>query len=722
MNHKKRLNLGIIVPFLEKYGGAERYLIECVHYWQNNHNITLYATGFNKKLLLEHGIDPSIPCITLSPYFPDDIPHSFLLNATLLPKIWRDEIGTHDIYHTHLWPTHLIDRHPMVWFPHEPLRMLHDLRFEQNIETEAGEMGRKIHIYPKHNYDHIGNHLFDAYLNTINKMDKTSIPLKIVANSQYIAKYLEQVYDSPVSDVVYPGVNPEVFPTLPIDNNLFITISQLWPHKRVKLLIEAIALTYDTQLAIIGSGPDKQYLLNLIKKLGLEDRVFIISGLSNHELNLLLSRACAFLFGAIREPFGIVILEAMAAGKPIVAVDQGGYTEICEDSFSFLIPPIPSVFAEKISFLQSNPDVAKKMGDIARQKSFNHTWKNTAHELEKIILATYQDHRKTIEKNKPVPQQKGQSLFGIQYYLWYGEGFGSAHWNDNPKSGYVNDKPILGYYGSLKGETIHFHLDLFEKMNLDFVILNLHVDHGGVNGFELMSIQHLFDIAKLRKTKLKFVIQLSLYVLDSVNTVITTLEMITKLFSHSEHYLTLDERPVIFWFWTGVLDGNKSIIEDLKNHAANYCNIAISLRIAHAVDEQKLTFNFFEGFIPFSPLELCGENKWEEIWQLAYSHAENANMHYRGISISPGYDDRHLEDEDRTDNPYRVVSRENGKTYERGFAFAESLRKKPDLTIISTFNEFHENSHIEPTLSHGNSYIDITQKSISILKNKWNPS
>ncbi|MDQ2099328.1 MAG: hypothetical protein QQW96_16990 [Tychonema bourrellyi B0820] len=74
----------------------------------------------------------------LSPYFQGE--YAFFLNGTLLPKLWQQEIGTHDLYHTHLWPCHLIDRHPMVWYPHEPPRMLEDLRLSQFPEANPSDV------------------------------------------------------------------------------------------------------------------------------------------------------------------------------------------------------------------------------------------------------------------------------------------------------------------------------------------------------------------------------------------------------------------------------------------------------------------------------------------------------------------------------------------------------------------------------------------------------
>ncbi len=708
------MNIAIIIPFLQKYGGAERYLIECVREWQANHEITLYSTSYSDDLLIEHGISERVQRCKLTQYF--DGEHSMLLNALLLPKIWRQEIGQHDLYHTHLWPTHLVDLHPMVWFPHEPLRVLHDLRFDQNFENTGEGVVRNIHIYPKYSYDRIGNSLYEAYLSSIDAMDKAAKPDRIVANSAYSARYLENVYGVAVKDVVYPGVEPEVFIDLPIDPNLFVTISQLWPQKRVNLLIEAIALTDDTQLIVIGSGPEKERLLEIAAKLGVEDRVFFLSGLSNRELGLVLARACAFLFSPVNEPFGIVVLEAMAAGRPVIAVNQGGYVEACHPDYSFLIPPFPSAFAEKITYLQRNPDIARRMGATGQLAAQKFTWKRAADDLERILLDTW--HSSTDGKPTVSSTTDGKTLIGIQYYLWYGEGFGAAHWNDNAASGHAADKPLLGYYSSIKGQTIKFHFDLFAQMDLDYIILNLHVDAGGVNDSELMGIHHVFDIAKKTNSKLRFAVQLAPYSDDAVELVRTIL-MLTKLYAEHPNYLHLDNKPVLFWFWSSAYDGNKRLISSLKESAACFSNLAVSLRLPNEVDETKLTFGFFDGFVPFSPLELSAENNWSKVWATAYRGADKAGMRYRIAALSPGYDDTGLDAENRVGNPYRSISRREGETYQKGMRFIEQLVVQPHLVMISTFNEFHENTHIEPSLGNGMRYIEMTKMFVAKIKSKW---
>jgi hypothetical protein len=94
-------------------------------------------------------------------------------------------------------------------------------------------------------------------------------------------------------------------------------------------------------------------------------------------------------------------------------------------------------------------------------------------------------------------------------------------------------------------------------------------------------------------------------------------------------------------------------------------------------------------------------------------------MERRVVTVSPGYDDLSLDDEQRTSNPYRRVPRDDGKTYRRSMEFVEELTKPPDLVVISTFNEYHENTHIEPSLRNGMRYVDMTREFVARIKSKW---
>jgi glycosyltransferase involved in cell wall biosynthesis len=699
------MNLAVVIPSLEKYGGAERVVVECLCRWQHRHEITLYSTNINDALLDEHGIT-NIKRVLLSPQFTGE--HALLLNAVLLPKIWRREIGTHALYHTHLWPTHLIDRHPMVWYPHEPVRAAHDLRFEGEVDI-AGRSD--FHIYPKQTYDSIASDRRGAYLDAIDSVDRTAWPERIVANSAYSAAYLTEVYGRPVTDVVHPGASTTQRPALARDPGLFVTISQLWSHKRIRILIEAIALTDGTQLLVMGSGPEQERLEDLITRLGLTDRVFILSGLSNSELSLVLARACAFLFCPIKEPFGIVVLEAMASALPVIAVDAGGYVECCNADCAFLVPPYPSAFAEKIALLQANPALAEQMGRAAEKRAALYSWDRTSNELEAILVETAQ-----ASGLPPVPRtDEERTLFGIQYYLWYGEGFGAAHWNDVRSTGHVSDHPLIGYYGSGRGETIAFHLGLFEQMGLDFVVLNLHVDASGPNPIELVAIQHLFSIAERRAAKTRFAVQLAPYT-DHPQRLEETIALVGRSFTTSPSYLRLGDKPALLWFWSSALDRRKELIATLTNASGEFTNLALGLRLPDPLSERELTFGMFAGFAPFSPLELAAPDQWTEAWDAGYAAAESAGMQYRIATVSPGYDDHALDDPRRYANRFRRVPRRDGATYAQSIAWLEALSPAPHLAIVSTFNEMHENTHIEPSAHNGMHYVEMTRDFVARIK------
>jgi glycosyltransferase involved in cell wall biosynthesis len=708
-----RLDLAIIIPELTKHGGAERYLIECVKHWQYRHDITIYATSFNRNLLQQSGIIASVDLVELAPYFTGD--HAFLMNAALLPKLWRQQIGKHDVYHTHLWPTHIVDVHPMVWFPHEPLRTLHDLRFEQRQNGSGEQSSPELHVYPKFNYDSVSNDLYDAYRSAIEGMDRTVRPGITVANSRYTASYLAQIYGRDMPHVVYPGVDIDDFIDLRIDQKLFVTISQLWAHKRVNLLIEAVALTDETQLIVIGSGPELDRLRSLCVKLGVDDRVFFLSGLNNYEVRLVLARACAFLFAPIREPFGIVVLEAMAAGKPILAVNEGGYVEVCRPDFALLVPPSPLVFAEKIGYLRDHPEQVRAMGEAARNAVKPLTWKRTAMELESLLMKA--DAEAKAARMPRLVQDRSRPLVGIQYYLWYGDGFGAAHWNDNPRHGHVGDHPFLGFYPSDKGQTIEYHLSQFETMNLDYAILNLHIDENGPNKTELKSIQNLFDIAAVQKSRLRFAIQIVPFS-DDADRIGSIISEIRKTYVDRDEYFWIDGKPILFWFWSSAHDGNRVLLESMRERATDFRNFALSLRVAKGIEESRYTFEFFEGFGLYSPLEISAKENWARAWQGAYNAADSAGMPYRMVTVSPGYDDQALMDPLREANPYRVVSRNDGLTYAGSLEFAASLAISPDLVIVSTYNEYHENTHIESSFRNGDRYVRMTREFVERIHAK----
>ncbi len=143
-------------------------------------------------------------------------------------------------------------------------------------------------------------------------------PRAIVANSENVCKRIRSIYDRD-SLVIYPPVDTTRFP----ENNsedFFLIVSALVPYKRVDLAIEACKQT-SNRLVIVGDGPEAKQLHALAGQ-NIEFRGWV----SDMELAKLYSRCRAVLFPG-EEDFGIVPVEAMAAGKPVVAFGKGGALE-----------------------------------------------------------------------------------------------------------------------------------------------------------------------------------------------------------------------------------------------------------------------------------------------------------------------------------------------------------------------------------------------------------
>jgi hypothetical protein len=259
---------------------------------------------------------------------------------------------------------------------------------------------------------------------------------------------------------------------------------------------------------------------------------------------------------------------------------------------------------------------------------------------------------------------------------------------------------------------------LFEQMGLDFAILNLHVDRNGVNAYEQAAAESIFSVVDRLQTGTRLAIQLCPY--DCTRDDLTNaMETIRRQFVSRPSYFHYEGEPVLFYFWTGVQDGNKPWINFVDDSLQGFLRIASSLRMYSAKDERRHTFGLFQGWSLYSPLELSAPANWERVWMQAYLNSDAGTRNLKILSVSPGYDDRHLRDPNRKTNPHRNVDRQQGEAYRRMIDFAVSVPDVPDMVLISTFNEYHENTHIEPSRNHGSLYSQMTQKFIEEGKSRW---
>jgi glycosyltransferase involved in cell wall biosynthesis len=201
---------------------------------------------------------------------------------------------------------------------------------------------------------------------------------QFISISSDTTRYLEAVLPTSFKETIFPLSNAIDYDrfysdqprSLPNGKLRLISIGSLVPKKNQLLLIEIATLLKSTdidfELLILGEGPDRPQLEEEIAVQGLTGMVQLMGNV--HDVPFYLHQANLFIHPAIYEPFGLVLLEAMAAGVPVVSLDGGGNRDILVDGKNgFLISENDAnSFVEKIQYLYSHPHQYRIMSEFAQ--------------------------------------------------------------------------------------------------------------------------------------------------------------------------------------------------------------------------------------------------------------------------------------------------------------------------------------------------------------------
>lgn len=147
---------------------------------------------------------------------------------------------------------------------------------------------------------------------------------------------------------VLPNLIDDLFLAAPLPRRHgpfgFLHISNLTPNKRVADLIHAFHRAFGpdspVSLTIGGDGPDRAALQALVAELGLGQRVHFLGRLSRTGVRDAMARADCFVLPSAFETFGVVLIEALAMGRPVIATRCGGPQDIVGEGDGLLVPPM----------------------------------------------------------------------------------------------------------------------------------------------------------------------------------------------------------------------------------------------------------------------------------------------------------------------------------------------------------------------------------------------
>ena len=157
-------------------------------------------------------------------------------------------------------------------------------------------------------------------------------------------------------------------------------------HKKTDKLIKAfklVANNFNCRLILVGDGPDKGKILDLVRKLSLEERVTLRSNLTRQELFEEYSRASIFVMASENETYGIAVAEALAAGLKVVIPNTSGLALFVRGGYAMgMDPPItPEKIAEGILNCM---EATRKNNSMGFRRYVPYTWNTVAAELEQL--------------------------------------------------------------------------------------------------------------------------------------------------------------------------------------------------------------------------------------------------------------------------------------------------------------------------------------------------
>lgn len=309
-------------------------------------------------------------------------------------------------------------------------------------------------------------------------------------------------------------------------------------------------------------------------------------------------------------------------------------------------------------------------------------------------------------ENGPAPLE-GTSLFIPKkvmafYYPWYGNPRGPTgswfHWD--PYNHYAStDTPLLGYYDSLSDTVVQQHMQWAADFGVDVFISSW----WGIDSFEDNALNPILE------TALDCGIEITVYLEaswaaqnaseeDRIDIFAAELNYLLDTYGHHPAFLKQNDLPVIFIYGYPLsllpLEAWKNVLNQVTSDA---------LFIADTFTPEALTV--FDGCHTYNPVTLSEEETDRMYWTASIQAYYSSRIF--AATVVPGYDDRIIRD------PGIHVPREDGAFYASRWSIATA--NAPHWILITSWNEWHEGTEIEPSLEYGFAYLDSTK----VYRNAW---
>lgn len=321
-----------------------------------------------------------------------------------------------------------------------------------------------------------------------------------------------------------------------------------------------------------------------------------------------------------------------------------------------------------------------------------------------VILGVTSCGKRESSEKTGSDSQVSKKVFAF-YYGWYGNPDFSnqwIHWRDVNKEekdigGSIN-YPELGPYDSRNPEVVEQHCSWAKQVGIDVFIASWF----GPNEITDKSLPVVLESAKKNDLKVTAYYETTD---DSKEQGLKYLNYLLDNYTDHPAWLKINGQPVVFVYGRAVneigLDGWKWMIQKV-NEQRSQDVVFIGDRISKEASE------IFHGLHTYNITGAIQGKSKQEIRKWAGKNYPEwvtvAGDKISCLTIIPGFDDTEL---DRP-KPRPTTSRHNGETYR--ILWEEAIAANPDWILITSFNEWHEGSEIEPSVENGNRALNITEK------------
>jgi glycosyltransferase involved in cell wall biosynthesis len=362
------------------FGGVERRIIETTKRLQIQADVTVYSgakAGFKEPATID-GVS-FVPCYSTDSIFPLD---NWFFNKSIAKKAAT--------FNADVFEAHAVSGYGL-------LKTLNKQGIKKPfIHTIHGVLADEYEQTKKNEYQSFKGRLANYLMGRLAKLESETAQnaTLIVTISNYSFEKIKQLYKINEAKVRIAPNGVDIAKFQPFGDNLaakrqfglgdepcVLFVGSLIPRKGLHFLVEAakkvVKERNETKFLIVGEGPLRNQLDNSLKEANLSDNFKFLGNLKDDTLPAVYNCADVFALPSIQEGQGIVLLEAQACAKPVVAFNVGGVNEAVRNGETGLLVKLGSTdeFADALLKLISDRTLQEKMGAYGRRFVLeNFTW------------------------------------------------------------------------------------------------------------------------------------------------------------------------------------------------------------------------------------------------------------------------------------------------------------------------------------------------------------